>query len=75
MVQMCENITSLSYFVYYNHFQIKSGDNKSRSFSESLLLDDSEKGVIITGITDDKIAAKSGLQAGNRKTYEFLAVL
>ncbi|KAI3362757.1 hypothetical protein L3Q82_001652 [Scortum barcoo] len=42
-----------------------SGDSKSRGFSESLVLDDSEKGVVITGITDDKIAAKSGLQAGD----------
>ncbi|KAM7384969.1 hypothetical protein PAMP_001073 [Pampus punctatissimus] len=40
-------------------------DSKSRRFSESLVLDDSEKGVIITGITDDTIAAKSGLQAGD----------
>lgn len=42
-----------------------SGDSKNTSFSESLVLDDSEKGVIITGITDDTIAAKSGLQAGD----------
>lgn len=40
----------------------QSGD---KTISESLLLDDSEKGVIIKGITDDTIAAKSGLQAGN----------
>ncbi|KAM8738434.1 uncharacterized protein AB9X84_020918 [Acanthopagrus schlegelii] len=42
-----------------------SGDSKSRSFSESLVLDDTEKGVIITGITDDTIAAETGLQAGD----------
>ncbi|XP_035520069.1 neuroblast differentiation-associated protein AHNAK [Morone saxatilis] len=42
-----------------------SEDSKTRRFSESLVLDDSEKGVIITGITDDTIAAKSGLQAGD----------
>lgn len=42
-----------------------SGDTNSRSFSESLVLDDSEKGVIITGITDDTVAAKSGLKAGD----------
>ncbi|XP_076599447.1 uncharacterized protein LOC143328264 [Chaetodon auriga] len=42
-----------------------SGDSKSRTISESLVLDDSEKGVIITGITDDTIAAKSGLKAGD----------
>lgn len=42
-----------------------SGDSKNRSFSDSLVLDDSEKGVVITGITDDAIAAKSGLQAGD----------
>ncbi|KAM3606543.1 uncharacterized protein V6R79_018285 [Siganus canaliculatus] len=40
-------------------------DNRKTSFSESLLLDDSEKGVIITEITDDTIAAKSGLKAGD----------
>ncbi|XP_070697717.1 uncharacterized protein [Pempheris klunzingeri] len=40
-----------------------SGETKS--FSESLVLDDSERGVVITGITDDTIAAKSGLQAGD----------
>uniref|UniRef100_A0A3Q3WBE6 Uncharacterized protein n=1 Tax=Mola mola TaxID=94237 RepID=A0A3Q3WBE6_MOLML len=38
----------------------QSKDNKSSSFSKSLLLDDSEKGVVITGITDDTVAAKSG---------------
>lgn len=37
-----------------------------KTISESLVLDDSEKGVIIKGITDDSIAAKSGLQAGKR---------
>ncbi|XP_033469339.2 uncharacterized protein LOC117248391 [Epinephelus lanceolatus] len=42
-----------------------SGDSKSRHFSDSLVLDDSENGVVITGITDDTIAAKSGLQAGD----------
>ncbi|XP_074501782.1 uncharacterized protein LOC141773714 [Sebastes fasciatus] len=42
-----------------------SGDSKSTSFSESLVLDDSAKGVVITGITDDTVAAKSGLQAGD----------
>nr|XP_040035126.1 neuroblast differentiation-associated protein AHNAK [Gasterosteus aculeatus aculeatus] len=35
-----------------------SGDSKSRLFSESLVLDDSEEG-------DDKMAARSGLQAGD----------
>ncbi|TWW77936.1 hypothetical protein D4764_11G0000570 [Takifugu flavidus] len=39
-----------------------SGD---KSISESLVLDDSDKGVIIKGITDDGIAAKSGLKAGD----------
>lgn len=38
-----------------------------KTISESLVLDDSEKGVIIKGITDDTIAAKSGLQAGNSR--------
>ncbi|XP_042358610.1 neuroblast differentiation-associated protein AHNAK [Plectropomus leopardus] len=42
-----------------------SGDSTGRHFSESLVLDDSESGVIITGITDDTMAAKSGLQAGD----------
>ncbi|KAM9345411.1 uncharacterized protein ABDE67_014272 [Symphorus nematophorus] len=42
-----------------------SADSKSRRFSDSLVLDDSDKGVIITGITDDTVAAKSGLQAGD----------
>ncbi|KAI9525110.1 hypothetical protein NQZ68_012624 [Dissostichus eleginoides] len=41
-----------------------SEDNKSRTFSESLVLDNSEQGVVITGITDDT-AAKSGLRAGD----------
>uniref|UniRef100_UPI0037E93135 neuroblast differentiation-associated protein AHNAK n=1 Tax=Semicossyphus pulcher TaxID=241346 RepID=UPI0037E93135 len=36
-----------------------------RSISESLVLDDSADGVVIRGITDDKVAAKSGLQAGD----------
>ncbi|KAK9541990.1 hypothetical protein VZT92_001995 [Zoarces viviparus] len=43
-----------------------NGDNRSRCFSESLVLDDSEKGVVITGITDDTLAAKSGLKAGDK---------
>ncbi|XP_031735226.1 neuroblast differentiation-associated protein AHNAK [Anarrhichthys ocellatus] len=43
-----------------------NGDNKSRCFSESLILDDSEKGVVITGITDDTLAARSGLKAGDK---------
>ncbi|KAM9847578.1 uncharacterized protein ACBR49_008906 [Aulostomus maculatus] len=38
---------------------------KSHSFSESLLLDDTETGVVIKGITDDTVVAKSGLQAGD----------
>ncbi|XP_037320847.2 neuroblast differentiation-associated protein AHNAK [Pungitius pungitius] len=42
-----------------------SGDSESRLFSESLVLDDSKEGVVITEITDDKMAAKSGLQAGD----------
>uniref|UniRef100_A0A3P8S242 Si:ch211-125o16.4 n=1 Tax=Amphiprion percula TaxID=161767 RepID=A0A3P8S242_AMPPE len=42
---------------------VKTGDSSSASFSESLVLDDSGEGVVITGITDDTIAAKSGLQA------------
>lgn len=42
-----------------------SGDSNCKTFSESLVLDDSEDRVIITGITDDTIAAKSGLQAGD----------
>ncbi|XP_023152512.2 neuroblast differentiation-associated protein AHNAK [Amphiprion ocellaris] len=46
-------------------FQVKTGDSSSASFSESLVLDDSGEGVVITGITDDTIAAKSGLQAGD----------
>lgn len=40
----------------------QSGENKS--ISESLVLGDSDKGVVITGITDNTVAAKSGLQAG-----------
>ena len=36
-----------------------------KTISESLVLDDSEEGVVIKGITDDAVAAKSGLQAGN----------
>lgn len=43
-------------------------DSKGRRYSESLILDDSEKGVIITGITDDTVAAKSGLRAGKTET-------
>ncbi|XP_044070430.1 neuroblast differentiation-associated protein AHNAK [Siniperca chuatsi] len=42
-----------------------SKDSKSRSCSESLVLGDSETGVVTTGITDDTITAKSGLQAGD----------
>ncbi|KAM8860307.1 uncharacterized protein AB9W97_019896 isoform 1-T2 [Spinachia spinachia] len=42
-----------------------SGDSESRLFSKSLVLDDRNKGVVITGITDDKMAARSGLQAGD----------
>lgn len=42
-----------------------SEDTKSRGFSENLLLDDSARGVVVTGITDDAVAAKSGLQPGD----------
>ncbi|XP_069578559.1 neuroblast differentiation-associated protein AHNAK [Brachyistius frenatus] len=45
-----------------NHFQPQS---RSASFSESLLLDDTQEGVIITGVKDGTVAAKSGLQAGD----------
>ncbi|CAJ1066495.1 neuroblast differentiation-associated protein AHNAK [Xyrichtys novacula] len=38
---------------------------RNRGISESLVLDDAEGGVVIAGITDDNIAAKSGLQAGD----------
>ncbi|KAK5853530.1 hypothetical protein PBY51_014675 [Eleginops maclovinus] len=41
-----------------------SEDSSSRRFSESLILDNSKQGVVITGITDDR-AAKSGLRAGD----------
>ncbi|KAK5881886.1 hypothetical protein CesoFtcFv8_020526 [Champsocephalus esox] len=41
-----------------------SEDSKSRTFSQSLVLDNSEQGVVITGITEDT-AAKSGLRAGD----------
>ncbi|KAK2832667.1 hypothetical protein Q5P01_016556 [Channa striata] len=43
-----------------------SREGKSSSFSESLVLGDSDKGVVIKGIKDDSIAAKSGLQAGDK---------
>uniref|UniRef100_A0A3B5AVP2 Neuroblast differentiation-associated protein AHNAK-like n=1 Tax=Stegastes partitus TaxID=144197 RepID=A0A3B5AVP2_9TELE len=46
-------------------FQVKTGDSRSASFSESLILDDAEEGVVIAGIKDDTLAAKSGLQAGD----------
>ncbi|KAM6997749.1 uncharacterized protein LKV04_006348 isoform 1-T1 [Tautogolabrus adspersus] len=36
-----------------------------RSISESLILGDTAEGVVITGITDDTVAAKSGLQTGD----------
>ncbi len=53
------------------YFWTQSEDRESKSFSESLVLDDSEEGVIITGITDDSVAAKSGLQAGKRIASEY----
>ncbi|KAG7222247.1 hypothetical protein INR49_016405 [Caranx melampygus] len=43
----------------------QSEDSKTTSISECLVLDDSDKGVIIKGITDETITAKSGLQAGD----------
>lgn len=42
-----------------------SGDIEKRSYSDSLVLDDSANGVVIKGIKDDIIAAKSGLQKGD----------
>ncbi|CAB1419381.1 unnamed protein product [Pleuronectes platessa] len=42
-----------------------NGNSKSTSFLENLVLDDSDKGVIVTGIRDESIATKSGLKAGD----------
>lgn len=35
-------------------------DSKSASFSESLVLDNAEKGVVVAGIKDNTISPKSG---------------
>ncbi|XP_029031670.1 neuroblast differentiation-associated protein AHNAK [Betta splendens] len=43
-----------------------SENGRSTSFSECLVLDDSDNGVIIKGITNDTLAVKSGLQAGDK---------
>ncbi|XP_065815754.1 neuroblast differentiation-associated protein AHNAK [Labrus bergylta] len=40
-------------------------DMQRRSISDSLILDDTGEGVVIKGITDDRVAAKSGLQTGD----------
>ncbi|XP_062257719.1 neuroblast differentiation-associated protein AHNAK [Platichthys flesus] len=40
-------------------------NGNSTSFLENLVLDDSDKGVIVTGIRDESIATKSGLKAGD----------
>ncbi|KAF7667869.1 hypothetical protein LDENG_00040910 [Lucifuga dentata] len=42
-----------------------SGDVKTGSFSENLMLDNTEEGVVIKGIKDHNIAKKSGLKEGD----------
>ncbi|TNN47022.1 Neuroblast differentiation-associated protein AHNAK [Liparis tanakae] len=39
--------------------------DSSRYYSDNLVLDNSAEGVVITGIKDDKVAARSGLQTGD----------
>ena len=64
-----EYSAKLSYFLHLN-YPTQNGESNGLSLSEGLVLDDTGKGLVVTGITDDTIAAKSGLQAGKNKSCE-----